>query len=126
VENYVKERLDKTTRTAEELWEMAQIEPDARSRIQYYRDIVNLYPTHKNAAEALFMIGFTYAEDLKDFVQARRTFDELKQKYPQSPMLESAKWMSENMETAHPKLESFEGVQKRMEADKAHKAEGPK
>jgi peptidyl-prolyl cis-trans isomerase C len=123
-ENYIRERLDKTKRTAEELWEMAQIEPDARNRIQYYRDIVNLYPTHKNAAEALFMIGFTYAEELKDFVQARRTFDELKQKYPDSPMLESAKWMSENMETSHPKLETFEGVQKRVEEDKARKAEG--
>ena len=122
-ENYIRERLDKTKRTAEELWEMAQIEPDPRNRIQYYRDIVNLYPTHKNAAEALFMIGFTYAEELKDFVQARRTFDELKQKYPQSPMLESAKWMIENMETEHPKIESFEGVQKRVEEDKARKAE---
>jgi peptidyl-prolyl cis-trans isomerase C len=125
-ENYVRERLDKTTRTAEELWEMAQIEADPRSRIQYYRDIVNLYPTHKNAAEALFMIGFTYAEDLKDFVQARRTFDELKKKYPQSSMLESAKWMIENMETEHPKLETFEGVQQRMEEDKTRKAEGTK
>jgi len=123
-ENYIRERLDKTKRTAEELWEMAQIEPDARNRIQYYRDIVNLYPTHKNAAEALFMIGFTYAEELKDFVQARRTFDELKQKYPQSPMLESADWMRENMETAHPKLETFEGVQQRIEEDKARKTEG--
>jgi hypothetical protein len=122
-ENHIRERLDKTKRTAEELWEMAQIEPDPRNRIQYYRDIVNLYPTHKNAAEALFMIGFTYAEELKDFVQARRTFDELKRDYPQSPMLESAKWMIENMETAHPKLESFEGVQKRVEEDKARKAE---
>ncbi len=123
-ENYIKERLDKTKRTAEELWEMAQIEPDPRSRIQYYRDIVNFYPTHKNAAEALFMIGFTYAEELKDFVQARRTFDELKQKYPESPMLESAKWMNENMETNHPKLDTFEGVQKRVEEDKARAAEG--
>lgn len=125
-ENYVRERLDKTKRTAEELWEMAQIEPDPRSRIQFYRDIVNFYPTHKNAAEALFMIGFTYAEELKDFVQARRTFDELEQKYPESPMLESAKWMIDNMETQHPKLETFEGVQKRVEEDKARKAEGTK
>ncbi len=122
-ENYIRERVDKTKRTAEELWEMAQIESEPRNRIQYYRDIVNLYPTHKNAPEALFMIGFTYAEELKDFVQARRTFDELKQKYPESPMLESAKWMSENMETAHPKIETFEGVQKRVEEDKARKTE---
>lgn len=117
-ENYVQERYDKTKRTAEELWEMAQIEADPRSRIQYYRDIVNQYPTHKNAPEALFMIGFTYAEELKDFVQARRTFAELRQKYPESPMLESAKWMEENMETAHPKIESLEGVQQRMDEGK--------
>jgi peptidyl-prolyl cis-trans isomerase C len=121
-ENYVRERLDKTTRTAEELWEMAQIESDPVNRIQYYRDIVNLYPDHKSAPEALFMIGFTYAEDVKDFVQARRTFDELKKKYPQSPMLDSAQWMMDNMETAHPKIESFEGVQKAVQDDKARKA----
>ncbi|MGD1048099.1 MAG: peptidyl-prolyl cis-trans isomerase [Candidatus Krumholzibacteriaceae bacterium] len=125
-ENYVKERLNATKRTPEELWEMAQIEADPNSRIQYYRDIVNQYPTHKNAPEALFMIGFTYAEEIKDFVQARRTFDELEQKYPQSNMIESAKWMRENMEKAHPKLESMEGVQKRMDEDKAHKAGGTK
>lgn len=122
-ENYIKEKLDQTKRTAEELWEMAQIEPDPRNRIQYYRDIVNQYPTHKNAPEALFMIGFTYAEDLKDFVQARRTFDELEQKYPGNQMLESAKWMEENMETAHPKIESLEGVQQRIEEGKAGTAE---
>jgi parvulin-like peptidyl-prolyl isomerase len=125
-ENYMRDRLDKTTRTAEELWEMAQIESDPRNRIQYYRDIVNLYPTHKNAPEALFMVGFTYAEELKDFVMARRSFDELERKYPQSPMLESAKWMTENMETQHPKLETLEGMQKRVEEDKARKAEGTK
>jgi len=123
VENYVRERLDKTTRTPEELWEMVQIEPDPRNRIQYYRDLVNLYPNHKNAPEALFMIGFTYAEDLMDYEQARRTFDELDKKYPQSAMTESAKWMRENMEIAHPKMESMETMQQRMEADKTRKVE---
>ena len=125
-ENYLKERLNSTKRTPEEFWEMAQIEPDPRNRIQYYRDIVNMYPTHKNAPEALFMIGFTYAEELKDFVQARRTFDELEQKYPQSAMIESAKWMRENMEKAHTKLETLEGVQKQVDEDKARKAGGTK
>jgi len=122
-ENYVKERLNKTIRTPEEFWEVAQIEPDPRERIQYYREIVNLYPDHKNAPEALFMIGFTYAEDLKDFPFARRTFEELEKKYPQSTMIESAKWMMENMETAHPKMESIETMQQRMETDKARKVE---
>jgi peptidyl-prolyl cis-trans isomerase C len=123
-ENYVRERLEKTTRTPEELWEMAQIEPDARTRIQFYRDIVNLYPNHKNAPEALFMIGFTYAEELTDYVQARRVFNELERTYPNSEIVESAKWMKENMEKAHQKLESMEGVQKQVEEDKVRKSGG--
>lgn len=125
-ENYVKERLNSTKRTPEEFWEMAQIESDPQTRIQYYRDIVNMYPTHKNAPEALFMIGFTYAEELKDFVQARRTFNELEQKYPESTMIESAKWMRENMEKEHSKLESIEGVQKRISEDKSRTTGGKK
>jgi peptidyl-prolyl cis-trans isomerase C len=125
-ENYAKERLEKTTRTPEEFWEMAQIEPDPLKRIQYYRDLINLYPNHKNAPEALFMIGFTYAEELTDFFQARRTFNELEQKYPGSAIIEYAKWMKENMQKDHPKLESLEGVQKQIKEDKAQKAEGKK
>lgn len=125
-DNYVKEMLDKTTRTAEELWEIAQLEQDPRQRIQYYRDIVTMYPDHKNAPQALFMVGFTYAEELRDAVQARRTFDELKLKYPQSEMIQSAEYMIENLDTAHPKLESFETMQKRMEEDKARQTEGAK
>jgi len=123
-ENYVREMLDKSTRTPEELWEVARMEQDPRQRIQYYRDIVNLYPGHTNAPQALFMIGFTYAEELRDAVQARRSFDELKRKYPESDMIESADWMIENMQTAHPKMESLETMQQRMQEDKARKTEG--
>jgi peptidyl-prolyl cis-trans isomerase C len=121
-ENYLKEKLEATTRTPEELWEMAQIEQDPKDRIQYYRDIVSRYPTHKNAPQALFMIGFVYAEELQQVNQARRTFEELIEKYPQSEMGESAKWMIENMQTAHEKIESLENMQKQMEEDKARKA----
>jgi EpsD family peptidyl-prolyl cis-trans isomerase len=111
-ENYVRDRLEQTKRTAAELWEMAQMESDPRTRIQYYRDIVNQYPNEKNAPEALFMIGFTYAEDLMDFVQARRTFDELIKKYPESGIVESAKWMSENMDKPGVKIDSPADVQR--------------
>jgi len=125
-ENYIKEKLEKTARTPEELWEMAQLEQDSQNRIQYYRDIVTRYPTHKNAPQALFMIGFVYAEERQELQQARRTFEELMEKYPQSEMAESAKWMIENMQTAHPKIESLESMQKQIEEDKTRKAGGTK
>lgn len=114
-ENYVRERLDKTKRTPAELWEMAQMETDARERIQFYRDIVNQYPSDASAPKALFMIGFAYAEDMKDFVQARRTFDELIRKYPDNEIVESARWMMENMDKPGMKLESMENVQQKMQ-----------
>jgi len=65
-----------------------------------------------------------FAEELRDAVQARRSFDELKRKYPESDMIESADWMIENMQTAHPKMESLETMQQRMQEDKARKTEG--
>ncbi len=117
-DNYVRQMLSASTRTSEELWEMAQMEEDPHQRIQYYRDIVNLYPTDKNAPQALFMIGFVYAEDLQDFVQARRTFDELEKKYPGSDMTESAKWMIDSMQKPGPRFDSYEKMQKAMESEK--------
>jgi parvulin-like peptidyl-prolyl isomerase len=125
-ENYIKERLDRTTRTPEELWELAQIEQDAQKRVQYYRDLVSRYPSHKNAPQALFMIGFVYSEELQDLQSARRTFEELIKKYPQSDMVETAKWMIENIQTGHSKIESLESVQKQVEEEKAQKAGGAK
>lgn len=125
-ENYVREMLSASTRTAEELWEMAQMEENPRQRIQYYRDIVNLYPTNKNAPQALFMIGFVYAEDLQDFVQARRTFDELEKKYPESDMIQSAKWMIDNMQKPGPRFDSYEKMQKAMEGGKGRTGTGGK
>jgi outer membrane protein assembly factor BamD (BamD/ComL family) len=122
-DNYVRETLKETTRTPEELWEMAQIEEEPHKRIEYYRNIVNLYPTHKNAPQALFMIGFVYAEDLQDFPMARRTFDELQQKYPESEMNESGKWMIENMGKPRPRFDSVEKMQKAMEDEKSRTGE---
>ncbi len=125
-DNYVRETLTASTRTASELWEMAQMQEDPRDRIQYYRDIVSQYPTDKNAPQALFMIGFVYAEDLQDFAQARRTFAELEQKYPGSDLIQSAKWMEENMEKPGPRFDSFDKMQKAMGSGQGRQGAGGK
>lgn len=114
-DNYVREEVLASMRTPEQLWEIAQMEPDPYERIQYYRDIVNDYPDHKFAPQALFMIGFVYAEELQFDDQARRTLEELLKKYPDSEVTESAKWMMENMDRPHPAFESFESMKKAME-----------
>ncbi|UCF06643.1 MAG: peptidyl-prolyl cis-trans isomerase [bacterium] len=124
VENFVQKRLELRQRTPEELWEVAQIEENPQARIKYYRELVDNYPEHKYAAQALFMIGFVWAEEKQDLVEARRTFDELIRKYPDSDVVESAKWMIENLHESHPKFESVEGMMERMKEDKKMKAEG--
>ena len=115
--NYVREELLSTIRTAEQLWEIIQMEDDPYERIQYYRDIVNNYPDHKYAPQALFMIGFVYAEELRDTKRAKRTFDELIREYPDSEVVESAKWMIENVDKPHPSFESFESMKEAMEEE---------
>jgi EpsD family peptidyl-prolyl cis-trans isomerase len=114
-ENYVKEEVRAMTRTPEELWEIAQMENDPYERIQYYRDIVNNYPDHKFAPQALFMIAFVYAEELRYGDQAKRTFNELLKNYPDSEVAESARWMLDNMDKPHPPFESLESMKKAME-----------
>ncbi len=115
--NFVREDIINTTRTPEELWEIAQEEDANYTRIQYYRNLVNKYPDHKYAPQALFMIGFVYAEEVMDLVQARRVFDELIKKYPDSEVAESAKWMIDNLNKAHPKFESVDDMKEQMEGD---------
>ncbi len=113
--NYLREELLEAVRSPEQYWEIAQMESDSYERIQYYREIVEYYPDHQYAPQALFMIGFVYAEELQNRVEARRRLDELLHKYPDSEVAESAKWMIDNMETPHPSFESFESMKKAME-----------
>jgi peptidyl-prolyl cis-trans isomerase C len=117
-ENFVREQILQTTRSPEELWEIAQEEDANYTRIQYYRNLVNRYPDHKYAPQALFMIGFVYAEEVMDLVQARRVFDELIRTYPDSEVAESAKWMIENLDKPHPKFESVDDMHEQMKGDK--------
>jgi peptidyl-prolyl cis-trans isomerase C len=113
--NYLREELVASLRTAEQLWELIQMEEDPYERIQYYRDIVNHYPDHKYAPQALFMIGFVYAEEVRDTKRAKQTFDELIRKYPDSEVVGSAQWMIDNVDKPHPSFESFESMKEAME-----------
>ena len=63
------------------------------------------------------MIGFVYAEEVQDLVQARRTFDELLREYPDSEVAESARWMIDNLEKPHPKFESVDDMKEKMDAE---------
>ncbi len=113
--NFLRDELVASMRTAEQLWEIIQMEDDPYERIQYYRDIVNHYPDHKFAPQALFMIGFVYGEELGDAKRAKQAFEEVIREYPDSEVVGSAQWMIENVDKPHPPFESFESMKEAME-----------
>jgi peptidyl-prolyl cis-trans isomerase C len=88
--------------TPAQLFSSAQAAARAQDRIDLFRQVVTRYPNDKSAVQADFMIGFTYAEELKDFPAARAAFQEFIRKYPKSDLVASANWMLENMEHSAP------------------------
>lgn len=87
----------KPPRSAAELFQAVQQAGSPEQQIELFRQIVERHADDKEAAQAQFMIGFTYAEELGDFASAKAAFEEFLNKYPNSDLVESAKWMMENM-----------------------------
>jgi peptidyl-prolyl cis-trans isomerase C len=85
-----------------ELFAKAQTTGSPQDRIELFRRVVTEYPQDKSAVQASFMIGFTYAEELKDFPAARTAFQDFMRKYPKSDLVTSAHWMLDNMEHSVP------------------------
>ena len=112
--NILQERLDKNQRGPAELFEFAQNTTDPQQRINAFQEIVDRYPQDKTAPEALFMIGFVYAEELKDASMADHTFARLIEKYPDSEMARTARWMQENLHEPLPKFDDLEDLNKQI------------
>ena len=66
--------------------------------IKSLEEFLDLEPPVKFESEARFTIGFTFAEGLKQYNEARRWFNELLEEDPDSEWAEEAEWMLENME----------------------------
>jgi peptidyl-prolyl cis-trans isomerase C len=80
-----------------QLFNLAQQSNDPKEKISYYQQIVDNHPDGDYSDRAQFMIGFTYSEELKDFDQAQKAFQAVLDKYPKSELVESARWMIDNM-----------------------------
>ena len=87
-------------RSEEKLYTLAQ---EAQSlgksddAIKYYQEILATYPESENNYKAQFMIGYVYAEQLKDYDRAKEAFSTVIERYPDCDLAESAKWMIENV-----------------------------
>lgn len=116
--NVLQEGLDKGQRTPQELFDFAQNSTDPNTRIQAFQQIVDKYPDDKVAPEAMFMIGFVYAEEIKDRVMADHTFTALIEKYPESEMAKTARWMIDNLDEPLPKFQDLDDLNKQIDKKK--------
>jgi parvulin-like peptidyl-prolyl isomerase len=117
VRNYMHEFFMTIQRSPEELWNFAQSAEDPHDRLRSFTEIAEKFPNDDYAPQAMFMVGFVYAEELYDYVTADRTFAKLVERYPDSEYAEMAKWMIENMGKDAPKFEDIEDVNRRMQDD---------
>lgn len=81
----------------EDLFKLASEEPNPRKKIEYYEEFVEAYPDNERVYEAMFMIGFTLAEDLRSYDEAQEVFEDFLEKHPESDLSDDARWMLENM-----------------------------
>lgn len=95
-ENY--DRYARTLLNEEELFTMAQRQKDPKKRVGDYEEIVRRYSQSPGASQAAFMVGFTLADELKEYDKARDAFREFLKKYPDHELAASARWMIDNMD----------------------------
>ncbi len=72
-------------------------EESLRKSAEVFESVAEKYPKSKEAPESLFMAGFIYANDLKDYNEATKTYKLFLQKYPDNQLASSAKDELDNM-----------------------------
>jgi tetratricopeptide (TPR) repeat protein len=105
---YFGEFAEEERRSAEALYRLAAVTKDAHAKLEYYGRVVELYPEHEKADEALFMQGFVFSEEFGDAPSAARCFKRLKQEYPDSKYNEDAEFMLQNLARSVPELRGQE------------------
>jgi tetratricopeptide (TPR) repeat protein len=115
VTNFVSDEMMVTKRTPQELWNLAQNSTDSQQRLLYYQQIVDKSPDSEYAAEALFMVGFVYAEELKSLPDADRAFNRVINEYPNAEVAKTAEWMLRNLDKPLPEFEDLQDLQKKID-----------
>ena len=82
-----------------DMFQEAQNAGLAPKRIELYKKLLEEYPDSEVSAQAQFMIGFIYSEELKNYDEAEMAFRQLLKRYPDSELAASARWMVEHMRT---------------------------
>lgn len=79
--------------------------------IDLYSWVVNKYPNNEQTANSTFMLGYTYDNDVKDYGEARKYYEQFLSNYPTHDLAASAKVLLENLGV--PDDEIIERLQKK-------------
>ncbi|MCP4548868.1 MAG: hypothetical protein GY835_20640 [bacterium] len=101
---YVQENFAQAS-SAEELFELAQSAKSPHERIKHYEQIVERFQDSEHADRAQFMIGFVYSEELRDNERSRAAFERFAELFPDSDLMEDARYMLEAIEGKEPEFE---------------------
>ena len=66
-------------------------EESLKNAIKYYKEIFDIFPDSKDASKALFMAGFTAANDLKNYDEAKKLYNLYLEKFPNGELVTDAK-----------------------------------
>jgi outer membrane protein assembly factor BamD (BamD/ComL family) len=65
--------------------------------IKLFQQVIDKYPKHKIAEEALFLQGYIYENSMKDMNRAKTIYTKFIAQYPNSELAEDAKYAIENL-----------------------------
>jgi tetratricopeptide (TPR) repeat protein len=86
-------------RSEADMFKEAQEAAAPNDRIAAYRRLLEEYPNGEKAAQSLFMIGFIYSEEIKNYTEAEKSFREVLRRFPTAELSASAQWMVDHMRT---------------------------
>ncbi len=81
--------------TQDQLFETAkkaQEESNFPAAIQAYQDIVKRFPKSPQAAQCQFMVGYLYANHLKNMDMAKQAYQTFLRNYPEDALVKDAQW----------------------------------
>jgi peptidyl-prolyl cis-trans isomerase C len=103
-------------RTAEQLYKMGSESRTPHAKLHFYETLVEKYPDHEYADDALFMIGFVNSEEFNDLTAAAVAFRRILKEMPESPFADEARWMLRNLGQSNPQLRGGDAPQDPDEA----------
>jgi TolA-binding protein len=65
--------------------------------VKLYEEILNFLPNSPNREKALFLMGFVYSEQLKDYAKAKGIYEKFIKEYPQSDLKDDAEFLLKNL-----------------------------